>query len=104
MEYTAEDKEDKKYKGKGYTRKEFKEDVKEAVEPVVKDAAKKTKMKMKKGYGKSSYKNMTAAELRKLINEKKKSLLVKSGFPDGKVPRSKEAMINLCVKLKRKRW
>ena len=103
MEYTAEDKEDKKYKGKGYTRKEFKEDVKEAVEPVVKDAA-KSKKKVKKGYGKSSYKNMTVGELRKLINEKKKSLLVKSGFPDGKVPRSKEAMINLCVKLKRKRW
>ena len=104
MEYTAEDKEDKKYKGKGYTRKEFKEDVKEAVEPVVKDAAKKSKKKVKKGYGKSSYKNMTVGELRKLINEKKKSLLIKSGFPDGKVPRSKEAMINLCVKLKRKRW
>ena len=103
MDYTTEDKEDKKYKGKGYTRKEFKEDVKEAVEPVV-NAAKKTKKKVKKGYGKSSYKNMTAAELRKLINEKKKALLVKSGFPDGKVPRSKEAMINLCVKLKRKRW
>ena len=104
MDYAAEDKEDKKYKGKGYTRKEFKEDVKEAVEPVVKDAAKKTKKKVKKGYGKSSYKNMTASELRKFINEKKKALLVKSGFPDGKVPRSKEAMINLCVKLKRKRW
>lgn len=103
MEYAAEDKEDKKYKGKGYTRKEFKEDVKEAVEHVVKDA-KKTKKKAKKGYGKSSYKGMTAAELRKYINEKKKALLVKSGFPDGKVPRSKEAMINLCVKLKRKRW
>ena len=103
MEYTAEDKEDKKYKGKGYTRKEFKEDVKEAVEPVVKKA-KKPKKKAKKGYGKSSYKDMTAAELRKFINDKKKALLVKSGFPDGKVPRSKEAMINLCVKLKRKRW
>ena len=103
MEYTAEDKEDKKYKGKGYTRKDFKEDVKEAVEPVVKDA-KKPKKKAKKGYGKSSYKDMTAAELRKFINDKKKALLVKSGFPDGKVPRSKEAMINLCVKLKRKRW
>ena len=34
MDYKEEDREDKKYK-KGYSRKEFKKDVAEAVEPVV---------------------------------------------------------------------
>ena len=42
MDYTEEDKEDKKYK-KGYGRKEFKKDVAEAVEPVVNKQQAKTK-------------------------------------------------------------
>ena len=101
MDYQEEDKEDKKYK-KGYGKKEFKKDVQEAVEPLMK----KGKAKAKKSYakGKSSYANMSAAALKKLLNDKKKALLTKSGFPDGKIPRGKDAMIKLCVKLKRKRW
>ena len=54
--------------------------------------------------GKAYYANMSASALKKLLMEKKTSLLTKSGFPDGKIPRGKEAMINLCIKLKRKRW
>ena len=108
MDYTDEDREDKKYKGKGYGRKEFKKDVAEAVKPVVDEAKKKEgKKKAPKkagGYGKKQYQGMKASELRTLLNNKKKSLLTKSGFPDGKIPRGKDAMINLCVKLKRKRW
>ena len=107
MNYNDENKEDKKYK-KGYGRKEFKKDVQEAVEPVV---AKKMKMpKLEKSAPKkkitkrSEYSKMSATQLRKFVNEKKRALLIKSGFPDGKVPRSKDELINLCMKLKRKRW
>ena len=106
MDYSAEDQEDKKYK-KGYGRKEFKKDVAEAVKPVVEKMGKGKKKMMeatkypttRKGYAK-----MSAAALRKLLVEKKKKLLTKSGFPEGGIPRSKAEMINLCIKLKRKRW
>ena len=105
MDYQEEDKEDKKYK-KGYGRKEFKKDVAEAVKPVVAEAkTKKTVKKKKKApTRRTAYAKMSAAELRKFIREKKKALLIKSGFPEGGIPRSKEAMISLCMKLKRKRW
>ena len=114
MNYQAEDAEDKKYK-KGYGRKEFKKDVADAVEPMLKKKGKKKKGKMppqfakaeapmKKKYSKSSYAKMSTKELRKLLTDKKKALLKKSGFPESGLPRSKEEMINLCVKLKRKRW
>ena len=103
MNYTEEDKEDKKYK-KSYGRKEFKKDVAEAVKP---ELEKMKKMPKKKAYtkgGKGSYAGWSVAQLRKHLNEKKKALLTKAGFPDGTIPRSKDAMINLCKKLKRKRW
>lgn len=101
MDYTEEDKEDKKYK-KGYGKKEFKKDVQEAVEPLVKGKQKAAvKKKMTK---RSEYSKMSAAQLRKFLSEKKKALLIKSGFPNGSLPRGKDAMINLCMKLKRKRW
>ena len=107
MNYGEEDKEDKKYK-KGYGRKEFKKDVAEAVEPVVKAKMKGMKKKegppMKKKYSKSAYAKMSTKELRKLLTDKKKALLKKSGFPESGLPRSKEEMINLCIKLKRKKW
>ena len=106
MNYTEEDKEDKKYKGKGYGKKEFKKDVQEAVEPLMKAKMTKMQAKGKKKYPtkRSEYSKMSASELRKLLSEKKKALLVKSGFPNGALPRGKEAMISLCMKLKRKRW
>ena len=100
MDYTEEDKEDKKYK-KGYGKKEFKKDVQEAVEPLVKGKKVAVKKKMTK---RSEYSKMSAAQLRKFLSEKKKALLIKSGFPNGSLPRGKDAMINLCMKLKRKRW
>ena len=102
MDYKEEEKEDKKYK-KGYGRKEFKKDVADAVKPVVAEAKPKKK-KVKPPTRRSAYAKMSAAELRKFIRGKKKALLVKSGFPEGGIPRSKDAMISLCMKLKRKRW
>ena len=87
---------------KKFTREDFKKDVSEAVEPLLKGKPKAPKMpKAAKANG---YASMSAAALRKLLNDKKKALLVKSGFPDGAIPRSKAAMISLCKKLKRKRW
>lgn len=106
MNYTEEDKEDKKYK-KGYGKKEFKKDVQEAVEPLMKKKAKmppQLAAKKKRPTKRSEYSKMSASELRKFLSEKKKALLIKSGFPNGALPRGKEAMISLCMKLKRKRW
>ena len=102
MNYTEEDKEDKKYK-KGYSKKEFKKDVQEAVEPVMKKMGKK---KMKKPVAKKggAYSNMSAGELRRFLRQKKNALLTKSGFPEGKIPKGRDAMVALCKKLKRKRW
>ena len=82
---------------KKLTREDFKKDVTDAVKKAI---PKKAKAATKKG----AYANMSVAELRKFLNDKKHRLLVKSGFPDGKLPRSKVAMIALCKKLKRKRW
>ena len=115
MEYKEEDREDKKYK-RGYNKKEFKKDVAEAVEPVVmkgkkkkpKRGAKRLEAKMKPSTvyptKRSAYAKMSATELRKLLNTKKKALLKKAGFPEGGIPRSKEAMVTLCMRLKRKKW
>lgn len=102
-----------KRRKKKLTREDFKQDVADAVK---KGMTKKTKKKPKKMYkgdiekpkqiykAKGGYAGMSVAELRRLLNQKKKSLLTKSGFPEGKLPRSKLAMIALCKKLKRKRW
>jgi hypothetical protein len=111
MNYDAEDKEDKKYK-KGYGRKEFKQDVADAVKPVVEKMGNAKKRQGKKKMEEAvtypttrkAYAKMSAAALRKLLVDKKKKLLTKSGFPQGGIPRSKADMINLCLKLKRKRW
>ena len=109
MDYKEEDREDKKYK-RGYSKKEFKKDVAEAVEPVVmkgkKKKPKKSSMKPSTVYPtkRSAYAKMSVAELRKLLNTKKKALLTKAGFPDGGIPRSKQAMVTLCMRLKRKKW
>ena len=107
MDYTEEDKEDRKYK-KGYGKKEFKKDVQDAVELLMKKGKKKVPPQFaapkKKLTKRSEYAKMSAAQLRKFLSEKKKALLIKSGFPNGALPRGKEAMINLCMKLKRKRW
>ena len=89
---------------KKFTREDFKKDVSEAVEPLLKKAPKAPKMPNAAKAKGNGYASMSAAALRKLLNDKKKALLVKSGFPDGAIPRSKAAMISLCKKLKRKRW
>lgn len=111
MDYKEEDREDKKYK-RGYSKKEFKKDVAEAVEPVVMKGKKKkpkkksSSMKPSAVYPtkRSAYAKMSATELRKLLNTKKKALLTKAGFPEGMIPRGKDAMITLCMRLKRKKW
>ena len=106
MNYTEDDKEDKKYK-KGYSKKEFKKDVQEAVEPVMKKVTKKKPVKKpvkKRAKLSGAYSKMSAGELRKFLQQKKNALLIKSGFPDGKIPKGRDAMVALCKKLKRKRW
>ena len=84
-------------------REKFKKDVAEAVAKGMKGSKKTKPKKMYKGK-KDSYDGMSVAELRKLLNQKKHNLLMKAGFPDGKLPRSKQGMIDLCKRLKRKRW
>ena len=92
---------EKDEEGKKLTREDFKKDVEDAVKKATSAPKKGTAKTAKK---KGAYANMSVSELRKFLNEKKNRLLVKSGFPDGKLPRSKVAMIALCKKLKRKRW
>jgi len=92
-------------KKKGLTREDFKKDLTEAVKEGMKKPKKHKKKSRAKKYGKKdSYDKMSVAELRKLLNQKKKNLLIKSGFPNGALPRSKVDMIALCKKMKRKRW
>jgi len=93
----------KKKKGGKFTREDFKRDVTDAVKQGMAKPKKKRAAKASK-YKKGGYDNMSVAELRKLLNEKKKNLLVKSGFPNGALPKSKQAMIDLCKAMKRKRW
>jgi len=99
MEYKEETKPHKSRQK--LTREDFKKDVKEAVEEKMEPPkAKKPKKKVTKG----KYSDWKVAELRRHVNEKKKALLVKAGFVDGKVPRSRDGLITLCRRLKRKRW
>jgi hypothetical protein len=101
MEYDNEDKEDKRYK-KQYSKKEFKQDVADAIdESKVRKAKGKKKLKPKPT---GKYDTWSVSQLRSKLNEKKKNLLTKAGFPEGKLPRSKNDMAALCKKLKRKRW
>ena len=94
----------KKTKGGKLTREDFKKDVTEAVKKGMAKPKKKRAAKASKYKKGGSYDDMSVAELRKFINEKKKKLLIKSGFPNGGVPKSKAAMIALCKAMKRKRW
>lgn len=89
---------------KKLTRDDFKKDVEEAVKRGTKAIKFSKPAKVKRKGKPDSYDGMKVSELRKLLNEKKRNLLSKSGFPDGKLPRSKAAMIALCKKFKRKRW
>ncbi len=116
MDYKDEADEDKRYKGK-YTKKEFSKDVEQAVVKGVKgaegkkgakgakpeklDEPKKAKRKYVRG---GEYADWKVADLRRFLNEKKHKYLVKGGFPDDKLPRSRPEMIKLCKKLKRKKW
>ena len=90
-------------KPKKLTREDFKKDVEEAVRRGQKKPKKPKKVKQVGKKAGALY-TLSVAELHKMLNGKKRNLLVKSGFPDGKLPRSKVAMIALCKKLKRKRW
>ena len=103
MKYTDE-RDAAQPKDKKLTREDFKKDVAEAVKKGIAKPKKKRAPKASKYKKGGSYENMSVSDLRRFINEKKKKLLVKSGFPDGRVPRSKAAMVALCKALKRKRW
>ena len=117
MDYKDEADEDKRYKGK-YTKKEFSKDVEQAVVKGVKGAKAKKKgatnpkpekldepKKAKRKYVRGGeYADWKVSDLRRFLNEKKHKYLVKGGFPDGKLPRSRPEMIKLCKKLKRKKW
>ena len=98
----ADDTVDKKKK---LTREDFKQDVADAGKKGVgaaRKAPKKAASRGRKAAG--AYGNMKVAELRAFLNDKKKRLLIKSGFPNGALPRSKAAMVQLCKALKRKLW
>ena len=117
MNYNDEDKEDKKYKGK-YKKQQGPpvpppQQEAQPIEVIRKKIKKKKKVKFtevpleekpKKKTKRSEYAKMKASELRKFLTGKKNALLSKAGFPEGKIPRNKESMVNLCMKLKRKRW
>lgn len=108
MKYKGSHANEEPRRGKGkLTREDFKKDVADAVKQGMKKPPKPKKKRAARAskYGKKgSYENMSVAELRKLLNEKKKNLLIKSGFPNGTLPKSKVAMIALCKQFKRKRW
>jgi len=91
-------------KKKKLTREDFKKDVEESVRKGLAKGKAKKKPVSYKGAAKGSLESWKVSDLRKLLNDKKRNLLVKSGFPEGKLPRSKAGMIALCKKLKRKRW
>ena len=103
MEYKPSYNDSAGKKKKQNSREDFKKDLADAVKKAI---PKKDKVKQYiKGHkGNGGLNSWSVAELRKLLNQKKRNLLVKSGFPDGKLPRSKVGMIALCKKLKRKRW
>ena len=101
MQYKEEEHDHKKKKK--LTREDFKKDVADAVKEGLKKPKKKRAARASK-YGDKGYANMSVAELRKFLNDKKRNLLIKSGFPNGALPRSKTDMIALCKALKRKRW
>jgi hypothetical protein len=100
MDYQQEN-QDKKRK---LTRDDFKKDVKDATIEATEETKKTKTKKKKKAPNKGKYSDWKVGELRRHVNEKKKALLTKAGFPEGKVPRSKAGLITLCRRLKRKRW
>ena len=111
MQYEPGHKEESRqvaHKNKKLTREDFKKDVTDAVKKGIATGKQKStkagKGGGKKKTGKTSYDSMKVSELRSFLNGKKTALLTKSGFPEGKLPRSKADMIALCKKLKRKRW
>ena len=95
--------EEKKFKKNKLTRKDFKQDVKEATMEANLETDKKQKPKQK-APSKGKYSDWKVSELRRHVNEKKRALLTKAGFPNGQVPRSKAQLITLCRRLKRKLW
>jgi len=107
MNYKAKQEEDENQyvsnvgKKKKLTREDFKKDVTDAVKKGMKKPKKKRSTRTS---GRTVYTGMKVSELRSHLNQKQNALLKKAGFPDGKLPRSKNAMIALCKRLKRKRW
>ena len=91
MEY-----EDERPKKKRVGRKEFKEDVEEAI----KNARKKPKKpRGKKAAKKYKYDDMSAKEMYTLVKQKRDMILEKRGIP-AKIPRGKAALIQICKRIK----
>ncbi len=100
MEY---EKEDKKKKGKP-GRKEFKEDITEAIKNAKGKKKEKRggwkKIKRKKKVKASRYDDMSAKELYQLVKQKRDMILGKKGIP-AKIPRGKAALKEICKKIKK---
>jgi hypothetical protein len=102
MEYN----ESKKNKKPG--REEFKSDMADAVEKGVRGAKKgkrggqKLKRQGKKTgkKGKGKYEDMSAKELYSLVKGKRDLILQKKNIP-AKLPRGRQALIDICVNMKR---
>ena len=63
------------------------DEVADAVKPLVKGKKKAPPQfeKKKSARGRKAYAGWSAAKLRTFLNEKKKALLIKSGFPDATI-------------------
>ena len=80
MDYKEEDEEDKKYKGKKFTRKDFKKDVKEAVQEGVKKMPFQKKSLLVKGVPTPAGPRRSSA---RFSTRRKRRSLSSPGFPAG---------------------
>ena len=84
-------------------RKEFKEDMADAVKKGtrhLKKKAKAVKKVVKKLKGKKKYDHLSTAELRELVTQKRNAVLAKAKLPM-KVPRGRAKLIEICKKIKK---
>ena len=84
-------------------RKEFKEDMADAVKKGtrhLKKKAKKAVKKVRKVLKKGKYDNLSTAELRELVTQKRNAVLAKAKLPM-KVPRGRAKLIEICKKIKK---
>ena len=92
---------DERHEKKKPGREEFKQDMAEAVEKGTKKANAK-KRGQKRGKRKGKYDDLTTKELYQLVKQKRDMILEKKGIP-AKLPRGRQALIDICFKIKVKR-